>query len=301
MAVVETVSRIAPTPSGYLHIGNAFNFLFTWLVCNKQHGKLILRIDDLDQARIRPEYLQDVFRTIDWLGITVDEGPSGPDDYLSNYSQVHRLALYEEAIQRIKDQLFPCAYSRKQIQATSSDGQYPIEFRDQGISMETEGVAWRILTPDSHKISWTDHVIGEVEVSLFDHMRDFVVRKKDGMASYQIASLIDDLQLGVTCICRGEDLLHSTAAQLYLASLLKRKEFSQTYFYHHHLLTDNVGEKLSKSHASLSMYETGYSSDLRQHLFNEILQKVGRAPNSIQNAEELGNSLSLKEIIQIGI
>ena len=142
--------------------------------------------------------------------------------------------------------------------------------------------------------------MGEVDISLYDHMRDFVVRKKDGMASYQIASLIDDLQLGVTCICRGEDLLHSPAAQLYLASLLEKGIFSQTFFYHHHLLTDDTGEKLSKSHASLSMYETGYNSDLRQHLFNEILQKVGRVPNSIQNAEELGNSLSLNEIIQIG-
>ena len=108
MAVVETISRIAPTPSGYLHLGNAFNFLFTWLVCKKLNGKLSLRIDDLDQARMRSEYLEDIFRTIDWLGISIDEGPSGPDDHLSNYSQVHRLALYEEAIQGIKTYLFPC-------------------------------------------------------------------------------------------------------------------------------------------------------------------------------------------------
>ncbi|MEL6194382.1 MAG: glutamate--tRNA ligase family protein [Bacteroidota bacterium] len=300
MAVLEVVSRIAPTPSGFLHIGNAFNFLLTWLVCRKQKGKLILRIDDLDQARMRSEYLEDIFRTIDWLGISVDEGPSGPEDHLSNYSQVHRLALYEEAIQGIKTYLFPCAYSRKQIQAASRDGQYPEEFRNQDTSWEAEGVAWRLLTLNSYKVCWTDQVMGEVEVSLFDSMRDFVVRKKDGVASYQIASLVDDLQLGVNCICRGEDLLHSTAAQLYLASLLEKGTFSQTLFYHHHLLTDDKGEKLSKSHASLSMHETGYSSDLRQYLFNEILQKVGRVPNSIQNAEELGNSLSLNEIIQIG-
>ncbi len=297
---IQVVSRIAPTPSGFLHLGNAFNFLLTWLICKKQKGKLLLRIDDLDQARVRPEYLEDIFRTIDWLGISIDEGPSGPEDHLSNYSQVYRFDLYEEAIQRIKGHLFPCAYSRKQIQTASIDGQYPMAFREQATSWEDERVALRLRTPQSHIVSWTDQVMGEVEVSLFDSMRDFVVRKKDGVAAYQIASLIDDLQLGVNCICRGADLLHSTAAQLYLASLLQKEVFSQTQFYHHNLLTDDAGEKLSKSHASLSMHETDYSPQLRQRLFNNMLQKAGRTPGSIQNAKDLGNSLSLNEIIQIG-
>ena len=83
---IKLHSRIAPTPSGFLHLGNALNFIFTWLVVRKNQGKLHLRIDDIDALRFRPEYLQDIFYALEWLGLDWDSGPSGPEDFLSHHS-----------------------------------------------------------------------------------------------------------------------------------------------------------------------------------------------------------------------
>ncbi|RFP65784.1 hypothetical protein D0N36_07595 [Hymenobacter lapidiphilus] len=93
------VSRLAPTPSGFLHLGNAVNFTLTWLLTRRAGGTLHLRIDDLDRARFRPAYLDNIFRTLAWLGLDYDHGPSGPDEFERHYSQQHRLAEYEAALQ----------------------------------------------------------------------------------------------------------------------------------------------------------------------------------------------------------
>ena len=88
---LPVVSRLAPTPSGYLHLGNAVNFVLTWLLTRQAGGVLHLRIDDLDRARLRPAYLENIFRVIDWLGLDYDHGPTGPDDFLRHHSQLHHL------------------------------------------------------------------------------------------------------------------------------------------------------------------------------------------------------------------
>lgn len=296
----QAVSRIAPTPSGYLHIGNAYNFLFSWLLTKKLGGTLILRIDDLDQQRVRSVFLEDIFRTIDWLGINYDAGPTGPEEHLSQYSQIHRRVLYENAAYSLKDHLYGCSSSRKEIQQHSIDGQYPLSFRKQHLSLEDPQVAWRMLTPEGAEVSWHDGLLGTVSIDLFSTMRDFILRKKDGQVSYQLASLVDDLHMQVNTVCRGRDLLPSSAAQLFLASALGEKNFLGVSFYHHALLTDEEGKKLSKSHQALSMFQTAYSPTLKQRLFNSMLRRLGREVNSVETAEELLKSVSLAEILQLG-
>ena len=103
-------TRLAPTPSGYLHRGNLFSFALTWLLARKDGLQILLRIDDMDRARFRPEYLEDIFRSLDSLGINYDEGPSGPDDFHSRWSQMHRRELYDYALSQMRqDQLlFAC-------------------------------------------------------------------------------------------------------------------------------------------------------------------------------------------------
>jgi glutamyl/glutaminyl-tRNA synthetase len=229
------VGRLAPTPSGYLHLGNAVNFVLTWLLVRRAGGTLHLRIDDLDRARLRQTYLTNIFRVIDWLGIDYDHGPSGPDDFLRHYSQLLHLPEYNRVLRRLAQQ--PGLVYATQRSRTSLAEPVPL-----GVP----GAAWRVRVPPTVHIAG----LGAQVVPLAELMPDFVVRKKDGVAAYQVASVVDDLRLGTTLVVRGLDLHPSTAAQLWLAAqLTETNNFntSRIHFYHHSLLTDATGHKLSKS------------------------------------------------------
>jgi glutamyl/glutaminyl-tRNA synthetase len=234
------VSRLAPTPSGFLHLGNAVNFVLTWLLTRQAGGTLHLRIDDLDRARLRPAYLDNIFRVIDWLGIDYDHGPTGPDDFLRHHSQLLHLPAYNRVLRRLA--LVPGLVQASQRTRTGGS--------DLSVPLETPGAPWRARVPASTEISFVDGWQGETGIPLGALMPDFVIRKKDGVAAYQVASIMDDLRLGITLIVRGLDLQPSTAAQLWLAGQLSETaafNAARLQFYHHQLLTNAAGQKLSKS------------------------------------------------------
>ena len=238
--VSPPVARLAPTPSGYLHLGNAVNFVLTWLLTRQAGGVLHLRIDDLDRARLRPAYLANIFRVIDWLGIDYDHGPSGPDDFLRHHSQLLHLPAYNAVLRRLAQQ--PGLLHASQRTRTGGP--------EAPVPLETPGAAWRAHVPAGTVVAFADGWQGATRIPLGALMPDFVVRKKDGVAAYQVASVVDDLRLGTTLIVRGLDLLPSTAAQLWLAGQLSETAAFNTTrvrFYHHELLTDAAGQKLSKS------------------------------------------------------
>lgn len=228
--------RFAPTPSGFLHLGNAVNFTLNWLIARAQGGKILLRIDDIDNERKRPEYLDDVFLSLQWLGLDWNEGPVSSQDFEENWSQHHRTPRYFEALSVLRDDnlLFACAKSRRDLAEFGNS--YPSDFRHQNLLLDDVDVAWRIMSPEA-----------ETQFS------DFVVRRRDGIPAYQIASLCDDLQFGITHIVRGADLEASTAMQLYLAASLNESKFLEIKFLHHPLITDVHGEKLSKSAGATSL------------------------------------------------
>lgn len=234
------VGRLAPTPSGYLHPGNAVNFVLTWLLVRRAGGTLHLRIDDLDRARLRRPYLENIFRVIDWLGIDYDHGPSGPEDFLRHHSQLLHLPAYNQVLRRLAQR--PGLLHGSQRSRTGGTAA--------AVPLATPGAAWRARVPASTAIGFGDGWQGAAQVPLATALADFIVRKKDGVAAYQLASVVDDLRLGTTLIVRGLDLLPSTAAQLWLAAQLSETQAfnaSQIQFYHHGLLTDAAGNKLSKS------------------------------------------------------
>ncbi|MBH8568154.1 hypothetical protein KB206_04630 [Microvirga sp. STS02] len=234
------VSRLAPTPSGYLHLGNAVNFVLTWLLTRRAGGTLHLRIDDLDRARLRPAYLDNIFRVIDWLGIDYDHGPSGPDDFLRHHSQLLHLPEYNRVLRRLAQQ--PGLVQASQRTRTGGT--------EAAVALETLGAAWRAHVPAGTEIALPDAWQGETSVPLGALMPDFVIRKKDGVAAYQVASVVDDLRLGTNLIVRGLDLQASTAAQLWLSGQLSETAVfnaERVQFFHHSLLTDAAGQKLSKS------------------------------------------------------
>lgn len=234
------ISRLAPTPSGYLHLGNAMNFVLTWLLTRQAGGVLHLRIDDLDRARLRPAYLDNIFRVIDWLGIDYDHGPTGVDNFLRHHSQLLHLPEYNRVLRRLalRAALVQASTRTRTNETTAA------------VSLETPGAAWRAHVPAGTEISFPDAWQGETRVPLGALMPDFVIRKKDGVAAYQVASVVDDLRLGTNLIVRGLDLQPSTAAQLWLAGQVSETTaFNATriQLYHHPLLTNEAGQKLSKS------------------------------------------------------
>ncbi|MCB2379254.1 hypothetical protein LGH70_16770 [Hymenobacter sp. BT635] len=245
------VSRLAPTPSGYLHLGNAVNFLLTWLIVRRSFGTLHLRIDDLDRARLRPAYLENIFRTIEWLGIDYDHGPSGPEDFERNFSQQHHLGEYQQFLDELRQQpglLYACTCSRTQILAASPEGLYTGTCQSKHLNFAAPDAAWRAHVCSRALVAFTDLWQGPLAIELARELGDFVVRKKDGVPAYQIGSIVDDVRLGITLIVRGVDLLPSTAAQRWLAGYTAAtRPFLQTRLVHHPLLPGPDGTKLSKS------------------------------------------------------
>lgn len=248
-------TRIAPTPSGFLHPGNGISFIITWAIARAQGGKIVLRIDDLDADRMRPEYVEDIFRTLDWLGLDYDEGPTSVEDFTKNYSQHNRLDLYFEALERLKNEgfatVYACNCSRKQIRENSENSIYPNTCRSKNNDFDEKNTAWRIVVPENTLITFQEFQKEALYIRLDETMGDFIVRQKNGLPAYQIASSVDDEYFDINFIVRGQDLLNSTAAQEFLGNLLK-KDLPKTYF-HHPLLTNRDGVKLSKSQGAGSL------------------------------------------------
>lgn len=262
------LTRFAPTPSGFLHAGNAVSFILTAYIARAAGAKILLRIDDLDRARFREEYLNDVFDTLHWLGLDWDFGPKDPADFHAHWSQHRRLPAYHDLLARLQemDMLYACSCSRSRLRADSVDYRYPGNCRHAGIPLDTHGVAWRIRVPDDAMVEYREGDIRQA-LDVAALMGDFVVRQKDGLPAYQIASLADDLHFGVDLIVRGKDLLPSTAAQIYLADRLGERTFLQATFHHHGLLLDAEGSKMSKSAGSAALKAWRMAGRSREDLF----------------------------------
>ena len=240
-------TRIAPTPSGFLHAGNALNFLITHQLAREQGCTLRLRIDDLDTERVRPEYVQDIFDSLHWLEIIWDEGPHDPEDFYRNWSLTFRTEEANALLIALKDAgyLYACTCSRSQV-VSCTCGSKSIRF-------DLPNATWRLRVPEPCPMRINAWPNGEVLVDLHTALRDPVLRQRNGSPAYQIASLADDLRFGTTLIVRGEDLLPSTACQLYIAELLGSDTFHRARFLHHPLITDEHGRKLSKSQGAASL------------------------------------------------
>jgi glutamyl-tRNA synthetase len=248
-------SRLAPTPSGFLHLGNAFSFALTWLLARYHEGTLLLRIDDIDNERRRPAYVQDVFQTLRWLQLDWDVGPKDVMDFEARFSQLLALNRYAQLLDGLRQAggVYACNCSRSQVVASSMNGIYPGTCRHRNLALDTPEAAWRVHVPENTVISILEYNGGSRHIQLDTAMGDFVVRRRNGLPAYQIASLADDLHYGINLIVRGVDLLPSTAAQLFLAAQLPPNSFTKAVFYHHPLLKDEGGQKLSKSAGAASL------------------------------------------------
>ena len=245
-------TRIAPTPSGLLHIGNAWSFTLTWLAARAAGGTVRLRIDDLDAARAQDDYLEDIFASLRWLGLDWDAGPRDLADFKAAHSQHLRLDRYRAAVDILKGsgRAYACSCSRSQLRA--SGPVYPGVCREAGHSFDAPDHAVRFRIPDG-RVVMRDCDGGATPLHPARDMGDFVVQRRDGAPAYQVASVVDDVAHGVNFVVRGLDLMPSTGAQLALAEALGLPEFGAARFWHHPLLLDDAGEKLSKSRGAESL------------------------------------------------
>lgn len=249
------LTRIAPTPSGFLHLGNAFSFLKTKALAEKHGAKILLRIDDLDRERYRPEYVADIFDSLDFLEIKIDLGPKTIQEFENEWSQIHRMARYTEALHRLEKskKLFACDCSRKKIQQLDPSGYYLGQCLERRLALDKPEVAWRADTSESDFIHFIEYPDQQKSGLIQQDSMFYIVRKKDGLPAYHLTSLVDDLHFGVDLIVRGNDLYASTLAQLDLARNLGEEDFNKITFHHHPLIKSPSLEKLSKSAGSTSI------------------------------------------------
>lgn len=267
--------RLAPTPSGLLHIGNGVNFALTAAWAKALQGELSLRVDDLDSQRVRGEFYNDIENTLSWM----DLDPAGEVFAKASY-QANRLKRYEavldslrarstEGTQAQNDLVYACTCSRKKIRAQQEEtggdiNAYPGTCREAGISLDAPNVNWRLkLEAGGVEVSWLEGLgKGTTQNHVLD--ADFVIRQRNGRPSYQLASVVDDIDMGISHVVRGKDLWESTIMQLVLAKALPKEAFpaladspfeafAKTRFWHHPLVVDLRGRKLSKSDGDSSL------------------------------------------------
>jgi len=257
--------RLAPSPTGYLHLGHARTF---WIAAQRAQaagGTLVLRDDDLDQARCRPKFAAAMLEDLRWLGLRWTEGPDVGGPY-APYRQSERKPLYRAALERLHATggIFPCTRSRRDVLeaavaphegAGDDEPVYPKEFRPPPATPlpplgEKISVNWRLRVPDGEELVFADGHYGEQRAASGRDFGDFVVWRKDDTPGYQLACVVDDAAMGITEVVRGADLIKSTFRQLLLYRAL---ELPVPAFRHCPLLTDAAGVRLAKRHDALSL------------------------------------------------
>ena len=232
-------SRFAPAPTGFLHIGHVVNAIHVWGVTQAAGGRVLLRIEDHDRQRSRPEFERAILDDLSWLGFHADQPVARQSD---------RAAIYEAALERLRAQglVYACECSRSALAAAGHPGaerRYPGTCAAKGLA-EARGRGIRVRLPPL-AVRFTDRRHGLQEQVPAEQCGDVLARDRDGNWTYQFAVTVDDLDQGVTLVVRGDDLLSSTGRQIQIARLLGRSEPPE--FLHHPLIMRSVSQKLSKS------------------------------------------------------
>jgi len=230
-------TRFAPAPTGFLHLGHVVNAIWVWGSARAGGGRVLLRIEDHDRTRCRPEYEAALLEDLAWLGLVADEAP---------VRQSGRGELYGEHLARLGELVFPCRCTRREIAAAGPDGaelRYPGTCR--AAAIDPASTAIRRVRVDDEEIAFDDLRLGPLVQNPWRQCGDLLAVDRDGCWTYQFAVTVDDLEQGVDLVVRGEDLLASTGRQIQLARRLGRRRPPR--FLHHGLVLRPDGSKLSKA------------------------------------------------------
>jgi glutamyl/glutaminyl-tRNA synthetase len=273
--------RLAPSPTGFLHLGHARTFWVAQQRAVAAGGVLILRNEDLDPERSQQHFRQAMFEDLRWLGLQWQEGPDvgGP---FGPYTQSERQSLYRDAWRRLHAAgwLYPCRCSRKDLalamQAPHDDeGIYPGTCRPTtalpgGVDTPA-GANWRFRVPQGEAVEFVDGHVGPQRFVAGQDFGDFLVWRRDDLPSYQLAVVVDDAAMRITEVVRGADLLKSTARQILLARALG---LSSPNWFHCDLLLDQRGQRLAKRHDALSLRALREQGKQPQELLSFFTQEA---------------------------
>jgi glutamyl-tRNA synthetase len=278
--------RLAPSPTGYLHLGHARTFWIAQQRATENGGELILRNEDLDSTRFKMEFVDAMLEDLRWFGFAWSEGPDIGGKF-APYNQSERMNFYRAALEKLRagDFIYPCTCSRKDILAATraphaNDDDEPIypgtcreksdEWRvtgdkqSQSSSLVTRHASLRFRVPDGETVSFTDGNFGEQKFVAGKDFGDFVVWRHDDVPAYQLACVVDDAAMEISEVVRGADLLVSTARQILIYRALG---LPPPKFFHCALMLDEKGERLAKRHDALSLRK---------------LRELGETPESLR-------------------
>lgn len=287
--MATVITRLAPSPTGALHLGNIWAFLLCWLYARSRGGKVLLRVDDIDVARSRPEFERAIRRDLTDLGLTWDGEP---------IYQSRREKVYNDALEWLKGAglVYPCYCARRELKllAAAPHGEEPVYpgfcrnlTPEERAAKGDKSAAFR-LKSDIH-VKFTDLIAGEQNFQPKDYGGDFPLKRADGIFSYQLASALDDAE--VTHVIRGRDLLTSAARQTAILTALGK---TPPVYGHVPLLMDETGERLAKRHKSLSARFLLDNGVKPEKIIGYLAKLAGLNPGGEpRTASELADSFSL--------
>lgn len=254
--------RLAPSPTGHLHLGNAWSFLLCWLAVRSAGGRLVLRMEDIDPERSRPHFAEEIMRDLAWLGLDWDEGPDLGGPY-APYTQQERLERYAEVIEALTrlGRTYPCYCTRKELRTMASAPHledagpvYPGTCLGLDVAAcrdrEERGRRPALRLHGEGETRFDDLLHGEVRLDWSQCGGDFPLRRSDGVISYQLAVALDDMDQAINLVVRGADILPCTPRQIFLFDLLHAPV---PRYAHVPLLLDQDGVRLAKRHQSLEL------------------------------------------------
>ncbi len=274
--------RLAPTPSGELHLGHAATFLRAQQSIREKGGILVLRIDDVDHLRCRDEFVTSSIESLKAMGLSWDEGPEKGGMY-APYTQGEKSQRYQDVLLRLREKrlVYPCSVSRRQLRergckSVHGDILFPAELRDNCEEpMDIWGINWRFRVPDGETVSFFDvELQKKISFTAGADFGDFVAWRCEGMASSDLAAAVDDHDMHITEAIRGGDLLLCTVRQILIHRAL---DWGIPNYGHCPLLLDEEGVKLSKRRGSISLKSIlhegrDWRAMLRDYGFGSVLE-----------------------------
>jgi glutamyl/glutaminyl-tRNA synthetase len=287
--------RLAPSPTGYFHLGHARTFWTAYQRAKAAGGVLIFRNEDIDRDRCKPQFVFAMYEDLRWLGIECQEGPDVGGSF-APYNQSERREYYLAAWRKLRDAgaIYPCTCSRKDLAEMASaphddapteqandEPHYPGKCRPPlgtvAAAQSPLGVNWRFRVPDDEKIEFDDLNLGPQRFTAAKDFGDFLVWRRDDVPSYQLACAVDDAAMQITEVVRGADLLKSTARQKLLFRALG---LTTPQYFHCELMTDESGVRLAKRHDALSLRTLSHRGVTPKDLVAEWAAKEPKEPGN---------------------
>jgi len=270
------ITRFAPSLTGYLHLGHVLHMLYVWGIARAKEAQVLLRFEDHDRERARPEYETAILENMIWLGFVPDIGTiCSPSEYRQSDCSHH----YEATLKTLEARglVYGCECSRKEILARQSDGEgelcYSGTCSEKGLPLESNTVRFRV---SSGAVAFNDLALGACHQVPMGQCGDFSLRDRTGQWTYQFCCVCDDIRHGVSLVIRGEDILSSTGRQIQLFQAL---EATPPAYHHHPLLCDSHGEKLSKRQRSESITQLREAGAIPEEIIGRALHAAGLSPS----------------------